>query len=66
MTLAKQWVAECDDPDCDTVTVVRFTPTPVGPERWDAGEALNDLGWQAAPGRKETYCPAHPREDWDQ
>lgn len=46
------------------MTVV-LDPIPDG-DRWDYGIALNDLGWQAGPGREKSYCPAHWQDDWDE
>lgn len=61
--MAKRWVARCDALGCD-VTVV-LDPIPDG-DRWDYGRAINDMDWQAGPGRKDMYCPVHWRDDWDE
>lgn len=61
MTLARRWIAFCDAPACPAHAV--FEPLPDG-DRWDYGMALNDLGWDANPARKATFCPAHWTEDF--
>ena len=54
MSLSRKWVAECDEPGC----TARET-FPASYANWEAGESLNDHGWDAAPSHPETYCPAH-------
>lgn len=65
MSLKRRWTAWCHEPDCKATWVAEGAALE---DRYEAGIALNDLGWQAGPGHEETYCPDHwrPEEDWDQ
>ena len=63
MTLRRQWIASCDEPGCEETWVYPHSSH----DRWDVGIALNDAGWQAGPGKPETYCPKHRKDgDFDQ
>lgn len=56
MALRQRWVAQCDHQKCSQTVVLDKIPYGT---LWDYGEALNDLNWDAGPGRPETYCPSH-------
>lgn len=55
------WVATCDESGCEARHV---SAEPA--DRWEAGRAINDGGWQAAPGSRQTFCPEHVGRDLDQ
>ncbi len=52
------WLATCDEPGGP---VSHTNQEPV--DRWEAGLDLNNTGWQAAPGSRQTLCPAHADPD---
>ena len=60
MSLQRRWVVSCDTPGCaeqlvlEPISIYGFPA-----EKWDYGIATNDAGWDAAPGRNQTFCPAH-------
>lgn len=63
MSLRRAWVISCDQPGCSASIV--FERSQDEDHRATYGESANDAGWDAAPGRRETYCPAHAKfEPW--
>lgn len=57
--LRRTWVARCDEPECVALVVAESSDL----EKWEAGQEVNDAGWQAGPGMPQTYCPKHWRPE---
>ncbi len=61
MSMVRRWVVSCDAPGCRAQLV--HEPITDG-DKWDYGQATNDAGWDAGPGRDETFCPEHLSQVW--
>lgn len=57
--IERRWIVRCDREGCAETLVV--PPPDFGGEdlKWEAGIYAADCGWDVAPNRRESYCPAH-------
>ena len=56
MSIRRRWTAQCDSPGCTSVEVLDGDQYD---GKWELGILITDRDWEAAPARKETYCPKH-------
>lgn len=62
--IARLWVAQCDQQACPEKVVLEGDQHD---GKWQLGEHITDLGWQASPAPKTpTYCPRHTTNREDQ